>query len=115
QRDEWVQEVTRSLDDQRLVRALRISSRPPDPATRLPAEVALRLSDATSTAMAPDVSADRWTALLEALAASPVRRSVKPVGLPAEPGEALLQLAKQSAGRVPALAGLLGIDMPPPP
>jgi hypothetical protein len=115
QRDGWVGEITKSLDDQRLVRALRISSRPPDPGTRLPAELAVRLTETASTAMGPDASGERWAALLEAVAASPVRRTVKPAGLPAEPGEPLLQLAKQCAGKVPALASLLGIDMPPPP
>ena len=65
--------------------------------------------------MTTDTPVDRWAALLEAVAASPVRRSVKPAGLPADAPEALIQAAKQAAGRVPALAQLLGIDMPPPP
>jgi hypothetical protein len=114
-RDEWVAEIGHSLDEGRLVRALRTSSRPPDPGTRMSAELALRLAEAASRAMSPDVQADRWAALLEAVLDSPVRRSVKPVGLPAEPGDALLLTARQASGRVPALAGLLGIDMPPPP
>jgi hypothetical protein len=53
--------------------------------------------------------------LLDAVAASPVRRTVKPRGLPAEAGDDVVLKAKQSAGRLPALAPLLGIDMPPPP
>lgn len=114
-RDEWVAEVAHSLDEGRLVRALRISSRPPDPGTRISAELALRLAEAASQAMSPDVQPDRWSALLEAVLDSPVRRSVKPVGLPGEPGDALLLAARQASGRIPALAGLLGIDMPPPP
>ena len=65
--------------------------------------------------MAPDTPPDRWAALLEAVAASPVRRSVKPAGLPADAPEDLLQAARQSSGRIPALAPMLGIAMPPPP
>ena len=65
--------------------------------------------------MAADVPAERWAALLEAVADSPVRRSVKPTGLPADADEAVVQTARQLSGRVPALARLLGIDMPPPP
>lgn len=115
QRDAWVRDVGAALDEHRLVRALRLSSRPPDPTTRIPSELAVRLSDAAGEAMAPDTPPDRWTALLDAVADSPVRRSVKAVGLPTEAGDALLQLAKQLSGRVPSIAALLGIDMPPPP
>jgi hypothetical protein len=77
--------------------------------------MAVRLTEAASTAMAPDASAERWTTLLEAVAASPIRRSVKPVGLPPDPGEELLGAARKAAGRIPALAPMLGIPMPPPP
>ena len=115
QRERWVTDITTALDDGRLVRALRLSARPPDTATRFPAELALRLSEAAGAAMSPDTAPDRWNTLLEAVADSPVRRSVKPAGLPVEPGDALLHAARQAAGRVPALAALLGIAMPPPP
>lgn len=114
-RERWVAEITGALDEGRLVRALRLSAHPPDPATRFPAELALRLSEAAGAAMTADATAERWATLLEAVAESPVRRSVKPVALPAEPTEPLLQAARQASGRVPALAPLLGITMPPPP
>jgi hypothetical protein len=74
-----------------------------------------RLSDAASAAMAPETAPERWSALLAAVLESPVRRSVKPVGLPATPGEALLTAARQASGRIPALAAMLGLNMPPPP
>ncbi|MDQ1444596.1 MAG: hypothetical protein QOI20_1060 [Acidimicrobiaceae bacterium] len=115
ERDDWVGEITTNLDEGRVVRALRLSGRPPDPGSRVPAELALRLTEAAGAAMSPDISPDRWGTVLDAVASSPVRRTVKPAGLPAEPGEALLQAAKQASGRVPALAAMLGIDMPPPP
>jgi hypothetical protein len=114
-RERWVAEITGALEEGRLVRALRVAARPPDASSRFPADLAVRLSEAAGAGMSPDTAPDRWAALLEAVADSPVRRSVKPVGLPAEPGEALLHLAKQTSGKVPALAALLGIDMPPPP
>src|SRR5205085_11594320 len=115
ERQDWLDEMGRCLDEGRLVRALRVSARPPDPASKFPSELATRLSDAASTAMGPDVTSDRWATLLEAVAASPVRRSVKPTGLPTDASEDLVQAAKQASGRVPALAAMLGIDMPPPP
>jgi hypothetical protein len=115
QSDDWVGEITSALDDGRLVRALRVASRPPDPSMRFPAEVAQKLAGAASEAMAADTPPERWAALLEAVAASPVRTTVKPAALPDNPGEALLNAARQQAGRIPALTQLLGISMPPPP
>lgn len=114
-RGRWEHDITSALEEGRVVEALRLAGRPPDPASRFPAELALRLSEAAGTAMATDTPPDRWSALLAAVAESPVRRSVKPAGLPDLAGEELLHAARQASGRVPALAPLLGIDMPPPP
>ena len=113
ERQSWVDEVTSALEDGRVVRALRISGRPPEAGARVPAELAARLSDAAGAAMGPDAAPDRWAAVLDAVASSPVRASVKPAGLPAEPGEDLLKTARQAATRVPALAPLLGIEAKP--
>lgn len=111
----WLDEIRANLAEMRLVRALRLSSRPPDASTRLPADLAAQLAEAAGQAMSADTPAERWEALLEAVAASPVRRAVKPGGLPAVHGEDLLRAARQQSGRVPALATMLGISMPPPP
>jgi len=115
QNDAWTGEITTALDESRLVRALRVAARPPDPAMRVPADLALRLSGTASEAMAADTPHDRWAALLEAVAASPVRTTVKPAALPDDAPEELLHAARQQAGRIPALTQLLGISMPPPP
>jgi len=115
ERDEWIGSITTALEGHRLVRALRLSTRPPDPSMRLPAEMAMKLSAAASEGLSPESTPDRWSALLEAVVASPVRTTVKPVGLPPEPGDALLNAARQAAGRIPALAQLLGLALPPPP
>jgi hypothetical protein len=53
--------------------------------------------------------------MLEAVAASPVRRNVKPEGLPEQATPELQRSAQQQAGRIPALASLLGLAIPPPP
>jgi hypothetical protein len=112
QRTTWLDEIGRCLDEGRVVRALRTSSRPPEPGTTFPPELATRLTDAAGAAMAADVDPDRWAAVLEAVVSSPVRKTVQPHSLPAEPGEALLAAARQAAPRVPALGALLGIDRP---
>lgn len=114
-RQRWVDDIGRLIDEGRIVRALRLSARAPDPAARFPAELAVKLSQAASAALAPDAPSERWLALLEAVASSPVRRTVHPSAMPAEADDALLATAKQLSGKIPALAALLGIDMPPPP
>jgi hypothetical protein len=114
-RDSWQTDMARALEDGRVLQALRLSGRPPEPSARFPASLVTPLSEAASSSMAPDTPPERWAALLEATLASPVRRYVKPAGLPTAADEAVLKTARQAAGRVPALAGLLGMAMPPPP
>ncbi len=111
----WAEEVTKNLDQGQVVRALRLSSRPPDASARFSAELATRLRDAASAALSPATPADQWLAVLQAVVESPVRRTVKPEGLPEGPSPELLDAARQHCGRVPALAPLLGISVPPPP
>ncbi|MDQ3354054.1 MAG: hypothetical protein M3507_06165 [Actinomycetota bacterium] len=109
----WQRDLEASLQSGRVVRALRLSSRSPQPGERLAPEVATRLADAAGAAMTADIAADRWSTLLDAVAYSAVRRSVTPAGVPAEPGEELLAQVRKHAGRVPAIAKLFGIDAPP--
>ncbi|MGI9022576.1 MAG: hypothetical protein ACR2HV_04985, partial [Acidimicrobiales bacterium] len=111
----WVAEIRSSLVDGRVVRALRVSGRPPDPSARFPADLAEELSAAAGAAMTADTLADRWAALLDALVASPVRRSVKPQGVPAERPEDFESALRLAAPRVPALDALLGPPRPPRP
>jgi hypothetical protein len=115
QRSGWVEEIQTNLAETRVVRALRLSARPPDATTKLPADLAAQLTEAAGKAMSADTPSERWAAMLEAVAASPVRRQVKPEGLPSDANEPLLQAARQQSGRIPALAPMLGITMPPPP
>ena len=114
-RDSWVARMTTALDEGRVADALRISARPPEPAARLSAELAVRLSEQAGLAMSGETPAAEWLAVLEVVVESPVRRTVKPAGLPADPDEALLAAARQASGMVPELARLLGIPIPPPP
>jgi hypothetical protein len=114
-RARWSEEVAKHLQENRVVRALRLAGRPPEPAARLGSELTEQLNQAASNAMSPDTPTERWLALLDAVAASPVRRSVKPVGLPAEPSPELRRAVHQQSGRIPALASMLGITIPPPP
>ena len=112
-RDEWAGRMTSAIEGGRVLDALRLSARPPEPALRLSAELAVSLAAAAGAAMTADLAPDAWLALLGAVLESPVRRTVKPVGLPdsAETKES----ARRAAGAVPELAKLVGLRIPPPP
>jgi hypothetical protein len=114
-RDKWVERITTSLDEGRVADAVRASIRPPEPAARLSAELAVRLAEAAGQAMSSETSPEEWTALLEVVVDSPVRRTVKPAGIPTGADESLLAAARKASGYVPELARLMGIPIPPPP
>jgi len=114
-RDRWVERITSALTDGKVVEAVRASIRPPEPAARLSSELAVRLADAASRAMAADTPPEQWLALLEVVVESPVRRTVKPRGLPTDADETVLAAARKASGYVPELARLMGIPIPPPP
>jgi len=112
-RDEWLARITNALNDGRIQPAVEASIRPPEPGTRVPAELAVRLAAAAGEAMTAELPPEEWLKLLDTVVASPVRRTVKPVGIPAD--EVAQQAARHAAGSVPALAKLLGLRIPPPP
>ncbi len=114
-RDGWLARIVAALDAGRVADALRVSARPPEPAARVPADMAVRLAEAAGSAMSSDVAEDEWKGLLDAVIDSPVRRTVKPVGLPDPAGEELRSSIRRAAGQVPELARLLGLPIPPPP
>jgi hypothetical protein len=112
-REEWLARITNALDDGRVLQAVEASIRPPEPGTRCPAELAVRLAAAAGEAMTAQLAPEEWMRLLDAVVASPVRRTVKPAGIPDD--ELAKQTARHAAGSVPALAKLLGLRIPPPP
>ena len=114
-RERWVERITSALDDGRTVEAVRASIRPPEPAARLSSELAVRLAEAAGQAMSAETPPQEWLALLEVVVDSPVRRTVKPAGLPADADDTVLAAARKASGYVPELARLMGIPIPPPP
>ena len=111
----WHSELSDLVDSAKVVRALRLSARPPDPSTALDGALAGRLAEAASAAMSPEAQPDVWAAVMEAVADSPLRRNVAPTGLPASASPELRKSAHQMSGRIPGLAKLLGVTIPPPP
>ena len=120
ERQTWMDEIATCLAEGRVVRALRVSSRAPEQGIRLPPELSTGLSTAAGEAMSAEAAPDRWLAVLEAVLASPVRRSIAPKGLPNGADEAALKTIRAAIPKVPALGPLLGESpssrpVPPPP
>jgi hypothetical protein len=112
-RDEWLARITNAIAEGRIQQALEASIRPPEPGTRCPADLAVQLAAAAGAAMTAEVPPEEWMKMLDAAVLSPVRRTIKPAGIPAD--EVARQAARHAAGSVPALAKLLGLRIPPPP
>jgi hypothetical protein len=106
----WLAELAATLDVGRVVRALRVSSRPPKAGSPLPPELATRLIDATAASLTADASPDRWVAVIEALAFSPVRDRVIPTSLPTEVHDDLRAVIARLGTRLPKIAHIFSIE-----
>ncbi|NLD78563.1 MAG: hypothetical protein GX643_18085 [Acidimicrobiales bacterium] len=109
----WLTEISETLATGRVVRALRLSSRPPKAGAPLPPDVAAKLIEAASGALTADTVPDRWATVLDALSFSPVRLQVTPASKPETPGEELIGVVTRVAGRLPHIAQEFGITPPP--
>ncbi len=106
----WVNEVIELLDDDRVVRALHLSSRPPKAGAPLPAPVAMRLVEGANASMTSEISPDRWSYILEALAHSPIRRQVVPASLPTTVTDDLKKTIARYGTQLPEIAEIFGIE-----
>ncbi len=100
----WHDEVTTALAGGRVVRALRVSGRPPEPGQRLPEDLVKRLTDSAGQAMGARTTAERWMALLDALCTSSVRRTVVPAAIPDTLTAEMSAIVARSKERVPGLS-----------
>lgn len=110
----WLSELTGLLDEDRVVRALRLSSRPPKAGAPLPPELAGRLADAAAANLTAETTADRYAIVLDALAYSPIRTQVVPQHVPESPADSLVAAVRKLAGRLPQIASAFGVEPPPP-
>ena len=114
-RSNWEEQITRALEEGRVLQALRFSAQPPEPTARFPAALVGRLASSAGAAMSAGTPVERWLAILDAAVSSPIRRQIHPEGLPDDPSGEVVRKARVAAGSLPALAPMLGLPMPPPP
>ncbi|MFM7095149.1 MAG: hypothetical protein ACKOYL_11460, partial [Actinomycetota bacterium] len=110
---EWLSDIDAALGVGRVVRALKLSSQPPKAGARFPAELATRLAAAASAALEIDAPADRWVAMLEAAAFSPVRSQLNAAAIPAVVAPELLACVTRLAPAVPQVAAKFGVTVAP--
>ncbi|MBI2710616.1 MAG: hypothetical protein HYX34_13140 [Actinobacteria bacterium] len=114
EQQQWLKELVDTLAEGRVVRALRLSSRPPKAGAPLPGDLASRLADAASAAMTDDTPPDRWTMLIEAVSFSPVHLRVEPASIPSSPDERIVAAVRKAAGRLPQIAARFGVESSAP-
>jgi hypothetical protein len=110
---EWLSDIDAALGVGRVVRALKLSSQPPKAGARFPSELAGRLAAAASAALEVDAPADRWIAMLEAAAFSPVRAQLSAPGVPTVVAPELLACVTRLAPAMPQVAAKFGVTVAP--
>ncbi|HBU39030.1 MAG TPA: hypothetical protein DEB59_01095 [Acidimicrobiaceae bacterium] len=106
----WQDEIREALKEERVVRALRLSSRPPKAGSPLPPDIAESLASQANQALGGDVSQQRIGIVLEAVAFSPIRPYVAIAHIPPDPGKELLDLITKVSDRIPDIAKQFGIE-----
>ncbi len=113
--NEWVTEIRELLADKKSIKAVWRSNYAPDNGSKLPDDLLTELAAKASDTLGANASNEIYSQMLNALNLSPIRKMVKPTSLPANATEELLTQAREISGRIPALAELLGLKVPPPP
>ncbi|MFM8827410.1 MAG: hypothetical protein ACKOFT_10075 [Actinomycetota bacterium] len=109
----WLDDIQAATNVGRVVRALKLSSQPPKAGVPFPAALAAQLAAATTAALTIDAPADRWIALLEAAAFSPVRLQVNPVSPSSTVSPDLTKTVMRLGPLMPQVAALYGVVVDP--
>lgn len=109
----WLDDIAAATKVGRVVRALRMSSQPPKAGVPFPAALAAQLAASTSEGLTADAPSERWSALLEAAAFSPVRAQVTAASIPNPVPDPVLATVTRLAPLMPQIAALFGITPDP--
>lgn len=107
----WFGDIDAALGVGRVVRALKLSSQPPKAGVRFPVELGNKLATAATGNLTTDALPERWIAVLEAVAFSPIRAQVKPTEKPTQVNDELMKTVKRIGALLPAIAALFGVEV----
>ncbi len=107
----WFEDIDAAIGVGRVIRALKLSSQPPKAGVLFPSELALKLATATTANLTAEALADRWVAVLEAAAFSPVRSHIQPEVKPTQVNDELLATVKRVGPLLPQIAALFDIEV----
>ncbi len=107
----WFGDIDAAMGVGRVVRALKLSSQPPKAGVRFPADLAAKLATSATNNLTADAMPDRWVAVLEAVAFSPIRALVQPTEKPTQVNDELLATVKRVGSLLPQIAALFGIEV----
>jgi hypothetical protein len=107
----WLQDIDAALGVGRIVRALKLAGQPPKAGAIFPDELGRRLAQATSQSLVADALADRWIAVLEAVAFAPIRTQITVTSKPETISPDLAKTVARLGGLLPQIAASLGITV----
>lgn len=111
--NEWNAKIATALENKDAMLAVTLASRPPEFRLQVAATTAAAISALVSETLSDTLDAASWIALVQAAAASPMHRSIKPAGIPVD--DSVRSEAIKVAGNIPEIAKMLGMKVPPPP
>lgn len=107
----WFTDIDAALGVGRVVRALKLSSQPPKAGVPFPGELASRLAEAANASLEPDAQPERWVAVLEAAAFSPIRTSVQAPAQPVSVNADLVATVTRLGPLLPQIAATFGVEV----
>ncbi len=107
----WFGDIDAAIGVGRVVRALKLSSQPPKAGVRFPADLAAKLAASATGNLTTDAMPDRWVAVIEAVAFSPIRALVQPTEKPTQLNDELLATVKRVGPLLPQIAALFGVEV----
>lgn len=111
--NEWNGKIAAALESKDALLAVTLASRPPEFRLQVASATASAIATLVSETLSDSLDSATWIALVQAAAASPMHRSIKPAGIPAD--DAVRAEAVKVAGNIPEIAKMLGMKVPPPP
>ncbi|MFM8848727.1 MAG: hypothetical protein ACKOHN_11900, partial [Actinomycetota bacterium] len=105
----WLSDIEANLGVGRVVRALKLAGQPPKAGAIFPADLGRRLAEAASASLVSDALADRWVAVLEAAAFTPVRAQITITSTPEAPTAEVTKTVERLATLLPQIASAFGV------